>query len=192
MLKVNIKLLKVISFIFLISCQPIEQIDKVVFDYDQLSKIDINAKQKIINELYQSKFDDPYIDHSLANPPKVHLKKWFENNLIINGSQNLLEINILEASLKKTEIPNTDSKKYKEKIIFLYEIILVTEFILYDDDNFLLANVIAESKRTTTSSKFISLFESERIISDMILSSMFDFTKESEKLIKDHMINYIF
>ena len=192
MLKVNIKLLKVIFFIFLISCQPIEQIDKVVFDYDQLSKININAKQKIINELYQSKFDDPYIDHSLANPPKVHLKKWFENNLIINGSQNLLEINILEASLKKTEIPNTDSKKYKEKIIFLYEIILVTEFILYDDDNFLLANVIAESKRTTTSSKFISLFESERIISDMILSSMFDFTKESEKLIKDHMINYIF
>ena len=192
MIKNSFKYINVFFLILIFSCQPIDKVENVVFDYNQLSKININAKQKIVNELYQSKFIDPYIDHSLSKSPKDHLKEWFESNFEINGNQNLLEINIIEASVKKTEIPNTDKKKYKEKTIFFYEIILLVEFVLYDDSNFLLANVLVESKITTTSRKFISLFEYERIIDNMILETLFDFTNESKKLIQEHMINYVF
>tara|TARA_Y100000590_G_scaffold85539_1_gene95664 strand:+ start:534 stop:1112 length:579 start_codon:yes stop_codon:yes gene_type:complete len=191
-IKNSLKYINIFFLIFIFSCQPIDKVENVVFDYNQFSKVNINAKQKIVNTLYQTKYIDPYIDHSLSKSPKDHLKEWFEANIKINGNQNLLEINIIEASLKKTEISNTENKKYKEKTIFFYEIILLVEFVLYDDTNFLLANVLVESKRTTTSGKFISLFEYERIIDNLILEALFDFTNESKTLIKEHMINYVF
>jgi hypothetical protein len=54
-----------------------------------------------------------------------------------------------------------------------------------------LANSIVEAKRTTTSGKFISLMESERIIDTLILDCLIDFSKKSEELIKIHMNNFI-
>ena len=93
--------------------------------------------------------------------------------------------------MKKTEIPNIDSKKYEEKTIFLYEVNYLVEFVIYDDSNFKLASTIVEANRTTTSGKHISLIEVERIIDDMIYKCLKDFSNKSKDLIKDHMNQYI-
>ena len=73
----------------------------------------------------------------------------------------------------------------------MYEANFLVEFILYNDDNAILANTIVEAKRTTTSGKFISLDENEKIIDNLIYDCLIDFTKKSNELIKDHMKNFI-
>ena len=73
----------------------------------------------------------------------------------------------------------------------MFEVSFLVEFILYDDSALVLANSVVEAKRTTTSGKFISLMESERIIDSLILDCLIDFSKKSEELILIHMSSFI-
>ena len=191
MINISFKLYLVLLFLILISCQSVEILDKATLDYDNLPKITINAEKKIFKNLYEPQYIDPYIDHSLVNSPTDYLSKWINNNLIVFGTENKLEINIVEASLKKYEIENIDKKKYKEKIIFMFEINFLVEFLLYDGSSFLLSSSIVESKNTTTSGKFISLHENEKIIETLIIDSLIDFSKKSQELFKMHFDGYI-
>ena len=185
--------IKIIFFIlfFIFSCQPVEVLDEVIFEYNQLPKISINAKEKLINEVYEINYVDPYIDYSIKKPPVLRLKDWISQNISIFGSQNKLIINIVDASLKKTERENKNKKKYQEKTEFFYEIHFLIEFELYDDNNFMLATINAETERTTTSSKFISLSEKERILDTLILDALIDISLKSDELLKTHMSEYL-
>ena len=102
-----------------------------------------------------------------------------------------LIVNIIDSSLKKIEVANTNDNKYAGKKIFLFEINYLAEYILYDDSNAILSTTTVETKRSITSGKFISLMESDRIIESLILDALIDFTKKTEELIKIHMSEYI-
>ena len=183
--------IKIIFFIlfFIFSCHPVEVLDEVIFEYNQLPKISINAKEKLIKEVYEINYVDPYIDHSIKNPPILRLKDWISQNISIFGSQNKLIINIINASLKKTEREN--KKKNQDKTEFFYEIHFLIEFELYDDNNFTLSTINAEAERTTTSSKFISLSEQELILDTLILDALIDVSLKSDELLKTHMSEYL-
>jgi len=179
-------------FLFAVSsCNKIEILDEIVFDYDQLPKIVFSAEQKKIKETYETKFSDPFIDYSLSKPPKEHLKSWIESNFAIIGTENKLIINIIDSSLTKSEVANANAKKYEEKTIYLFEINYLAEYILYDDSNAILSSTTVETKRSITSGKFISLMEFDRIIESLILDALTDFAKKTEELIKIHMSGYI-
>jgi len=81
--------------------------------------------------------------------------------------------------------------KYKEKTIFLFEINYLVEFILYDNNNYILASIIVEANRNTTSGKYISIQESEKIIDYLIFNSLRDFSNKAQELIKIHLKNFI-
>tara|TARA_Y100001970_G_C14181663_1_gene830169 strand:+ start:527 stop:1087 length:561 start_codon:yes stop_codon:yes gene_type:complete len=182
---------RLILLFFLFGCQSSEIIEKTVFDNSQLEKITISGKNLEINELYESKFTDEYIDHSLTNPPILRLKSWIKDNINTFGNENILVINILDASLKRTEENNIDAKKFDDKIIYKYELFYLVEYNLYDDLNYLISNTTVEGFRSTTSSKYISLQETEQIIDDLILLTLIDFTNESKKLIQIYMKEYL-
>ena len=185
---------KYFIFLFLFSifsCQPIEDFDEIIFDNNILTKITINANKKFINEIYQISYVDPYIDHSIKNPPVLRLKNWLNQNISIFGSQNTLVINIIDASLTRTERKNNDKKKYQEVNEFFYEINFIVEYELYDDSNYIIATSTAKAIRSTTSSKFISINEKERIIDTLILDALLDISLKSEELIKAHMKQFI-
>ncbi len=184
------KLIIFICFI-LISCQPVEMIDSVVFDNTQLSNISISVENIEIIETYESKFSDQYIDHSLDNPPIKRLRSWIQTNINFFGTENKLEINILDASIKKIEERNLNENKFEGKDIYKYELFYLVEYNLYDNSNYLIASTSVESYRSTTSGRFISIFETERILDDLILESLRDFSLESVKLINQYMSNYI-
>lgn len=190
MSKNNFFLVVLIS-LFLFGCQKNEISNKILINYNNLPNLNIIAKTKEIKNIYKPNFIDTYIDHSLVNPPIDALYNWLQNNIDIYSSENKLIINIIEASLQKNEIDNLDTNKYKEKTVFLFKMNYVVEFILYDENGIILATTIAKSERTTTSSKYISLFENEEIIALLVYQSLIDFTKESEKLIKTHMSYYL-
>jgi len=185
--------MKIIFFtlFFIFSCHPVEVSDEVIFEHNQLPKISINAKEKLINEVYEINYVDPYIDLSIKNPPIFRLKDWISQNISIFGSQNKLIIKIVDASLKKTERENKNKKKYQEKTEFFYKIHFLIEFELYDDNNFILATINAETERTTTSDKFISLSEKERILDTLILDALMDISFKSDELLKTHMSEYL-
>jgi len=191
MLKNKNKIFIFIILVFISSCQKVEILDPIVFDYNQFTNVSINAEKKNTIILYEPKFVEPFIDHSLENSPILYFNNWSKNNIQTFGTRNHFEINVIDASVKKTEIPNIDSKKYKEKTIFLYEVNYLVEFVIYDDSNFKLASTIVEANRTTTSGKYISLIETERIIDDMIYKCLKDFSNKTKELIKDHMNQYI-
>tara|TARA_B100000579_G_C22646850_1_gene764189 strand:+ start:71 stop:634 length:564 start_codon:yes stop_codon:yes gene_type:complete len=180
-----------ILFFLVFSCQKIETINPIVFDNSQLKKITIASSVIEINELYEMKFSEPYIDHSLQNSPLERLKLWMNENLNYIGNENKFIINILDASLKRTELNNPEAKKFDEKIIYKYELFYLVEYSLYDNSNFLKASTTVESYRSTTSGMYISLQEKERIIDDLILLCLIDFTEESKKLIEEYMKKYI-
>ena len=186
------KIISIFLLLLIFSCQPIEIVEPVIFDNSQLERITIAAKKIEIKPLYETKFADPYIDHSLKNPPVSRLKSWIKENIITFGNENKLIINILDASLKRTEKNNNDAKKFDEKLIYKYDLFFLVEYNLYDDSDFLLANTAVEGFRSTTSGKYISLQETEQIIDDLILLSLFDFSKESKKLIEVYMKEYVF
>ena len=175
----------------LVSCQSLETLDKVSFDYKLLPIIEISAKQINIIELYEPKYTEPYIDHSLDNPPNKYLIKWFENNIKTAGTKNKLIINILDASLKKTEILNGKAKKYEEQSVFLFELNFLVQYILFDDSDFVLAKTIVEANRTTITGKYISINESNLIIDNLILESLRDFSSKSDELMHIYMRNFI-
>jgi hypothetical protein len=180
-----------IIFIFVVSCQPVEVIDDIVFDYSQFTKVSLIAETKNIKNLYEPKYSENYIDYSLSKPPITYLNQWLNANVNTFGNENLLEINVLNSSLKKSEIKNNELNKYKEKTIFLFEINYLVEFILYDNNNSILSSIIVEANRSTTSGKYISIQESEKIIDYLIFNSLRDFSNKAQELIKIHLKNFI-
>ena len=114
-----------------------------------------------------------------------------DQNINVFGSQNVLTIKIVDASLTRVEIENKSNKKYSEKNEFLYEIHFMLEFFLHDDYDQILATTQIELKRSTTSRKFISLYEKEMIIDTLILDALIDVSLKSEELLKKHMFEYM-
>tara|TARA_Y100000590_G_scaffold310888_1_gene351212 strand:+ start:261 stop:842 length:582 start_codon:yes stop_codon:yes gene_type:complete len=188
---IKTRILILIFFSFLISCQPVELIQDVVFDNKILNKFNIVAEEKVINNFYEVKYEEKYIDSSLPNPPQIRLYNWLDENFIIFGSENKLIINILDASITKIERENSNKKKYEGKNEFYYELSFVVEYILYSDDESILAKTQVQTMRSTTSSLYISINEKELIIDNMILDALKDLSVKSEELIKQHMSKFI-
>ena len=187
----KIRIFVFLLFFFIHSCNSIEISEITQFNYDDFSKIIISADSKKLNQEYSPIVNDFYIDYSLEVSPSNHIYNWFENNIKIVGSDNSFKLNIIDASLKKTEIPNESLEKYKEETIFLYELSFFVEFLLYDDFGNILTNIVVENKSRLTSGKFVSLIESEKLINELIFNSFEEFTKKSKELIYIHMNNYV-
>ena len=194
--KLNInKLFKIIFLFFvftpLFSCQPVEILDEVIFDNNLLTKININAEHKYINDIYEINYVDPYIDHSIKHTPLSRIKNWLDQNINIFGTQNKLTINIIDASLTRIERKNDSKKKYEENTEFFYEMHYMLEFLLLDDNDLILATTIVEAKHSTTSGKFISLNEKKNIVDTLILDTLIDVSLKSDELLKKHMFEFM-
>ena len=181
----------IIIFLFLTSCQPVELLQPVQIDNSKFQKISISAKEISINTLYAPIFSEENIEDQIQNPPLQVILSWNKENFSNIGNENKFIINIIDAAISKKQIENKDANKYQEKTIWEYTVSFLVEYELYDDSGFLLANVSVESSRSTTSKKYISINETEIIISDLINNALNDFTKESMSLLTQYMGEYI-
>ena len=82
-------------------------------------------------------------------------------------------------------------KKYEDKFIYSYKISYLLEFELFDNTDFLIANTLVKSIRTTTSSKFISLNELEYITDELTLFALKDLSRESKLQLSNYMNEYL-
>ena len=183
--------LVVIIFLYVLSCQPVEIIEPVTFDYSKLDKISISANEIIINSEYKPKFSNKNIEDQIPNPPINIIKEWNNQNILNFGKENKLIINILDASIIKQEVSNIEAEKYEEKTVFKYKIFFLVEYELYDNSNFLIANTTVESSRSTTSKKYISLNERDIIINNLLHDALKDFIKETKSMMNTYMFGYI-
>ena len=183
--------LVVIISLYVLSCQPIEIIEPVTFDYSKLDKISISANEIIINSEYKPKFSNKNIEDQIPNPPINIIKEWNNQNILNFGKENKLIINILDASIIKQEVNNIEAEKYEEKTVFKYKIFFLVEYELYDNSNFLIANTTVESSRSTTSKKYISLNERDIVINNLLHNALKDFIKETKSMMNTYMFGYI-
>ena len=183
--------LVVIIFLYVLSCQPVEIIEPVNFDYSKLDKISISANEIIINSEYKPKFSNKNIEDQIPNPPINIIKEWNNQNILNFGKENKLIINILDASIIKQEVNNIEAEKYEEKTVFKYKILFLVEYELYDNSNFLIANTTVESSRSTTSKKYISLNERDIVINNLLHDALKDFIKETKSMMNTYMFGYI-
>jgi hypothetical protein len=183
--------LVVIIFLYVLSCQPVEIIEPVTFDYSKLDKISISANEIIINSEYKPKFSNKNIEDQIPNPPINIIKEWNNQNILNFGKENKLIINILDASIIKQEVNNIEAEKYEEKTVFKYKIFFLVEYELYDNSNFLIANTTVESSRSTTSKKYISLNERDIVINNLLHDALKDFIKETKSMMNTYMFGYI-
>ncbi len=180
-----------IILFFLTSCQPVELITPAEIDNSNLEKFIVNAKELSINIKYNPVFSNDNIEDQINKTPLEILYDWIDQNFSVFGNQNNLIINILDASILKKEIDNIDAKKFEEKTIYKYEIYFLVEYELYNDSNYLLANTIVETIRSTTSQKYISLNEREIIITELLNLALKDFIIETKVMMKKYMIEYM-
>ncbi len=185
------KLFFLFSILFIFSCQPVEQLDSIVFDNQQLSKFDVSSKTIEIKEIFEKKFSDPYIGHTLEVDPSQRIISWVNDNFKSIGNENLFIISILDASLLQTEFENTQAKNFDEKVNYKYQLFYLIEFNLFDDSRNLIATTLVETSRSTTSGMYISINEKDNIINDLIYQSLEDLASESEILLKKYMDDYI-
>ena len=183
--------LVVIISLYVLSCQPVEIIEPVTFDYSKLDKISISANEIIINSEYKPKFSNKNIEDQIPNPPINIIKEWNNQNILNFGKENKLIINILDASIIKQEVNNIEAEKYEEKTVFKYKIFFLVEYELYDNSNFLIANTTVESSRSTTSKKYISLNERDIVINNLLHDALKDFIKETKSMMSTYMFGYI-
>jgi len=178
--------------IFLISCQKIELLEDIVFDNSLLEKININAESIKINNSYEYKISDPFIDHTMLTTPSQRIESWLEDNVFIFGSNNQFIVNIKEASMIQNEIVNKDkTNKIIDDKEYLYKINILINFVLYDDNNYVLATTNVEVNRSTTSSKFISINEKNHILDSLTLVALRDVSTKSVEFLKIHMSEYM-
>ena len=183
--------LVVIIFLYVLSCQPVEIIEPVTFDYSKLDKISISANEIIINSEYKPKFSNKNIEDQIPNPPINIIKEWNNQNILNFGKENKLIINILDASIIKQEVNNIDAEKYEEKLFLNIKFFFLVEYELYDNSNFLIANTTVESSRSTTSKKYISLNERDIVINNLLHDALKDFIKETKSMMNTYMFGYI-
>ena len=186
-----LRFLIITSFLLLSSCQKIEVLDNIVFDNNLLDKISIAAEKKIINIKYESSFFDSFVDHSMSNPPISRLESWLSENVAVFGSENYLVIDIINASIKKTEVLKDTKKKFAEKSEYLYKIYLSLDFKLFNDSNEIISSIQVSTKRSTTSGKFISLSQKDHIMDMLILDALIDISSKSNELLFKNMNSYI-
>ena len=175
----------------ILSCQPVEILKPIEIDASKLDTISINAKIIEINKKYNSVFSQNNIEEQIKHAPIDIIKEWNQENILKIGNENKLIINILDASVTKTEIENVDAKKYEEKTIFKYELFFLVEYELYDDSGFLKANTTVETSRSTTSQKYISLNEFEIIINDLLITVIKDYINETKNQLSIYMKDYL-
>jgi len=151
----------ILILLIIISCQPVEILKPIEIDTSRFEKISINAEQVEVNKKYNSVFSKSNIEDQIKKSPINLMSEWNSQNILKLGNENKLVINILDASIKKTEIMNVDAKKYEEKTIFNYEVFYLVEYELYDSSNFLIANSIFDGLES-------SILEMRRIISKAV------------------------
>ena len=181
----------IIPFIFILTCQPIEKNQQVVFDNNQFTKFDILSKKIEIKKIFEKKITDPFIGHTLKVSPDQRIINWINDNFKAIGSENNFVVNILDASIIQTEFKIDDAKNFDEKNNFKYEIFYLVEYNLFDNTNNLIASTLVEITRSTTSGVYISIQDKENIINDLIYQGLVDLSNESKILISKYMADYI-
>ena len=191
--KISFIFIAIISLLVLSSCQNTQLLEDVVFDNSLLNKITVNAENKEINVSYETTLDEPFIDHVMETLPTTRIISWLENNISNFGTENKLVIDIQNASIARKDINSEINvagivKKQNE---YLYELNLEVFFILYNDSSQILATTKTEVLHSTTSSKFISLNERDRILDNLTKDALKELSNKSVELLKLHMSAYI-
>ncbi len=181
----------ILILFIILSCQSVEILKPIEIDTTTFEEISINAEQIEVNKKYNSAFSKSNIEDQIQKSPINLMTEWNSQNILKFGNENKLVINILDASIIKTEIMNIGAKKYEESTIFNYEISYLVEYELYDSSNFLIANATVETSRSTTSKKYISLNETEIIITELLILAMRDYINETKNQLSIYMEDYL-
>ena len=146
-----------------------------------------------VNNEYKLILYEPYVDYLLETSPAQRIKDWIDSNIKGFGVERKLVIIIKKASITESYIESEEKivgivKKNKE---IKYNLEYLATFNIYDDYDNLLAYTEVKSKRSTTSSSSISLYEKEKILNDLVYKSLKDFTLKSQELSKKYLNEYI-
>ena len=123
--------------------------------------------------------------------PSQRIVNWVNDNFDALGNENNFKVNIIDATLTKTQFENNKAKNFDEKNNYKYEIFFLVEFNLFDDSNNLVSSTLVETTRSTTSGLYISIQEKENIINDLIYQALFDLSTESNYLLRKYMSDFI-
>ena len=194
-LKIQFIIITFICFLVFSSCQKTEFLEDIVFDNSLLNKISFIAEEKEIKVSYGTNFNETYIDHVMEISPTMRISSWLENNINNFGTFNKIVANIQKASIIRQEVDSEIKIKVggitKKQNEYLYELNFEVLFLLYNDNDQLLATTKVEVFRSTTSGKFISLNERDRILDNLTLDALRDLSNKSVELLKMHMSEYI-
>ncbi len=189
------KILLLVSALLLAACQstpvqpPVEPIKFISAPY-ALKVATIN-----ITEDFTTTHHTPHVEYQFETPPDQAMKDWATSRLVAAGQQNRLEVDIIDASVIRTNIPKQKTgiegfftKEQTEE----YEGTLEVTLKIYDNRKILpVANAHVTAHQTLTLREDANLLDRKALYQQMTFNLMQQIDTELDKNIRQYFANYL-
>ena len=185
-----------ITCIVLASCQTaVPQMDSKLPRFSDKAVIRLNAASIDVLEEYTSSAKPPYIEHMFNYSPSEVFKSWVNDRLKSTGKSRRIEITILDASVKETDLQKTPGIKglFTNDQGARYDANMQVQMRIYEEGK---AIAVAEAEATAGVSRTLaenaSLVERDQFFDRLTLEMVNKTTFELEKNMRRYFAPYMF
>ena len=162
-------------------------------DFSKEPVIRLNVADIQVQDNYQPTFTAPNIEHLMDSTPSDGIKTWARQRLQAVGSSKLLQVNIIDASVKETDLPKKKgfsgfiTDQQDKKIDARIEV----ELKIYGEDPLSEADATVVVTRSVTIPESYTVNQRKSAYDKLVSDTMAMFNNRLEKQMQKYMGNYI-
>lgn len=186
-------LLTLTAFLSITACTAPAPSSPPAPGFTQYPVININVANIELVEAYQSPLRTPNIEHVMPYSPSDAVKIWVKDRLRAVGSDKLMQVTILDASVVESKLPETQGIKGLFTIDQdrKYDAHLEVEMRIYGDAALSEANTSVSVTSSITVPENASVNSRKAAYQQMINGMMEMLNAKLEKNMREYMNNYI-
>lgn len=184
----------VVTSLFISACSsPTPPAPTAPLNFTKYQPLNINVAKIDLVESYKSPFAAPNVEHLMPYSPADAVALWVKDRLHAVGSDKILQVTIVDAPVKVTDLPKTkgvaglftvdQDKKYDGR--------LEVEMRIYGDQPLSLADTSVVVTRSITIAENASPNTRKAAYINMVQEMMKTFNDRMENNMRQYMGNYI-
>lgn len=182
-----------IAALFLFSCSSPTPPSASLPNFSHLPKINMDVAGIEVIEAYESTMRSPNIEHIMPYTPADTIQLWVKDRLNAAGKDKLMQVNIIDASVKEENLPRTKGVKGlftvdQEK---RYDVRIEVELRIYGGSALSEANTSVIVTGSSTIPENASVNYREGAYKKLVNNAMTMLNQKLESNIREYMNNHI-